>query len=116
MYGLTGLQRWQIGETGLTKIGSMRYYPDCRGRLVEFVFGQLRREVSGDYAHLVSELNSRFRVAVTKKTYGAQFSHRCQKANESVEEYAAELKRLYDKAHANRDEETRREDLLRRFL
>ena len=53
---------------------------------------------------------------VTKKTYGAQFSHRCQKANESVEEYAAELKRLYDKAHANRDEETRREDLLRRFL
>jgi hypothetical protein len=33
-----------------------------------------------------------------------------------VEEYAAELKKLYDKAHANRDEQTRDEDLLRRFL
>ena len=53
---------------------------------------------------------------MTKKTYGAQFSHRSQKSSESVKEYAAELKRLYDKAHANRDEETRREDLLRKFL
>lgn len=41
---------------------------------------------------------------VTKKTFGAQFSHRNQKPSEYVEEYAAELKRLYDKAHANRDE------------
>ena len=90
--------------------------PRLQGAAGEFVFGQLRREVRGDYAHLVYELNSRFRVVVTKKTYGAQFSHRCQKANECVEEYAAELKRLYDKANANRDEETRREDLLRRFL
>ena len=49
-------------------------------------------------------------------TYGAQFRNRTQKPGESVEEYAAELKRLYDKTHANRDWETRREDLLRRFL
>jgi hypothetical protein len=33
-----------------------------------------------------------------------------------VEDYAAELKRLYDKAHSDRDAATRREDLLRRFL
>ena len=45
-----------------------------------------------------------------------QFSHGSQKSSESVEEYAAELKRLYDKANANRDEDTRREDLLRKFL
>ena len=69
-----------------------------------------------NYAQLVSELNSRLRVVVTKQTYGAQFRHRNQKANGSVGEYAAELKRLYDKAHANRDEHTRQEDLLRRFL
>jgi hypothetical protein len=65
---------------------------------------------------LVKELNSRFRVIETSKTFGAQFSNRGQKAGETVEEYGAELKRLYDKAHANRDQETRREDLLRRFL
>ena len=35
---------------------------------------------------------------------------------ETVEEYAAELKHLYDKAHPDRDGDTRAEDLLRRFL
>ena len=39
-----------------------------------------------------------------------------QKVGERVEEYAAELKRLYDKAHPNRDSLTREEDLIRRFL
>jgi len=33
-----------------------------------------------------------------------------------VEDYAAELKSLYDKAYPNRDGVTRREDLLRKFL
>ena len=50
------------------------------------------------------------------KTYGAQLSHSNQKANESVEECASELKRLYDNAHSNRDVNTRGKDLLRRFL
>ena len=87
-----------------------------QGTAGEFVFGQLRREVRCYYVQLVSERNSRYRVVVSQKTYGAQFSHRNQKANESVEEYASELKRLYDKAHSNRDDNTRREDLLRIFL
>ncbi len=39
-----------------------------------------------------------------------------EKASETVEEYAAELKRLYDKAHKDRDRRTRQQDLLRRFL
>ena len=64
----------------------------------------------------MSELNSRFRVVETKKTFGARFSKRNQKVSESAEEYAAELKRLYDKAYSQRDSETRQEDLLRRFL
>ena len=33
-----------------------------------------------------------------------------------MESYAAELKRLYDKAYPRRDRDTRREDLLRKFL
>ena len=64
----------------------------------EFVFGQLRREVRANFTQLVPELNSRFRIVVTKKTYGAQFSHRVQKSSESMAKYAAELKRLYDKS------------------
>ena len=35
---------------------------------------------------------------------------------ETIEEYAADLKRLYDKAHVKRHPESRREGLLRRFL
>ncbi len=41
---------------------------------------------------IVTELNNRFRVIETAKTFGAQFSHRSQKSNESVEEFSAELK------------------------
>ena len=122
----TGKEPWNVWFNRFTEVADRRNWseedrldeilPRLQGAAGEFVFGQLRREVRANYAQLVSELNSRFRVVVTKKTYGAQFSHRVQKSSESVEEYAAELKRLYDKAHANRDEETRREDLLRKFL
>lgn len=34
----------------------------------------------------------------------------------TVEDYAEDLKKLYDKAYVRRDSKTRREDLLRRFL
>ena len=36
--------------------------------------------------------------------------------NESVQEYSAELKRLYDKGFPRRDKVTRQEDLLRAFF
>ena len=52
----------------------------------------------------------------TQKTFAAKFSNRAQKYDETVEEYAAELKRLYSKAYRNRDASTRQEDLVRRFL
>lgn len=52
----------------------------------------------------------------TKKTFAAKFSQRTQKPGETAEEYAAELKRLYAKAYTFRDETTRQEDLVRRFL
>ena len=90
--------------------------PRLHGAAGEFVFGQLQRSTRGNYETLISELNSRFRVVETKKTFGAQFSKRNQKVSESAEEYVAELKRLDDKAYSQRDSETRHEDLLRRFL
>jgi hypothetical protein len=44
------------------------------------------------------------------------FSNRKQQYGERLEDYAADLKRLYDKAHSKRDKETRKYDLLRKFL
>ena len=107
----TGKEPWNVWFNRFTEVADRRRWseddrldeilPRLQGAAGEFVFGQLRREVGANYAHLVSELNSRFRVVVTKKTYGAQFSHCSHRSSESVEEYAAELKRLYDKAHAD---------------
>ena len=44
--------------------------------------------------------------------FATQFNYRTKKAEESTEEYVAELKRVYNKAYPHRDADTRREDLL----
>lgn len=90
--------------------------PRLQGRAGDFVFSQLSQETMSCYSELIKELNNRFRVVETQRTYAAKFSQRVQKPNETVEEYAAELKRLYSKAYKTRDASTRREDLVRRFL
>ena len=51
-----------------------------------------------------------------QKTFISKFGNRQQKPGERVEDYAAEFKRLYDKAHSKRNLETREENLLRKFL
>ena len=52
----------------------------------------------------------------THKTYRAQFAKRIQYFNESIEEYAAELKRLYDKSYPGKNSEMRRQLLLQQFM
>lgn len=90
--------------------------PKLQGAAGEFVYGQLRPEVRSSYKVLVTELEHRFHKVESSKAYQAKFSNRSQRPGECIEDYAAELKRLYDKAHAHRDKATRQEDLLRRFL
>ena len=90
--------------------------PKLQGKAGEFVFTQLTRESLGCYRELIQELNSRFRVVETEKSFAAKFSQRAQRTDETVEEFAADLKRLYAKAYKNRDNKTKREDLVRRFL
>ena len=68
------------------------------------------------YESLVSELDSRFKSVETHRTFRVQFSKRMQKYDESIEGYAAELKRLYDKAYPGRNPEMRRQLLLQQFL
>ena len=90
--------------------------PRLEGAAAEFVFSQLPPAILDSYEDLVGELNSRFRVVETARSFAAKFSRRMQKPEESIEEYAADLKRLYDKAHGYRDRRSRDEDLVRKFL
>jgi hypothetical protein len=90
--------------------------PRMQGAAGDFVFGQLRPEVVSNYRELIAEMTTRYQLLESAKTYSVQFSHRNQTQGELLEEYAAELKRIYDKAHNNRGAAIRREDLLRRFL
>ena len=87
-----------------------------RGDAADFVFDQLPSKTRKSYKTLKRELKHRFRKIENPKTFAAIFSKRNQKSGESVEDYSAELKRLYDKAHPDRDGDTREDDLLRRFF
>lgn len=86
------------------------------GEAAELIFSQLSPFVLGNYRELVAELHSRFKVRETPRSFAAMFGRRVQRSDESVENYVAELKRLYDKGHGYRDRKTRDEDLVRRFL
>ena len=122
----TGKETWNVFFNRFSEVAT-RYgwdegerldqlLPRLQGSAGEFVYSQLSTDVRKNYKVLVRELNNRFRVIENPKAFSQRFSHRNQKMDESVEDYAAELNRLYDKAHARRDQATRREDLLRRFL
>lgn len=122
----TGREKWEVWYNRFQEVATLRQWddhhkldellPKLQGPAGEFVYSQLSHRVRTNYPTLIQELNSRFRVVETRKTFGAKFSNRVQKNGETVEEYAADLKRLYDKSHADRDLRTREEDLLRRFL
>ena len=90
--------------------------PKLEGTAAQFAFTQLTPDILNDYGELLHEMNCRFRVIETPRSFAAKFSRRSQKPNESVEDFAADLKKLYDKAHGYRDRRTRDEDLVRRFL
>ena len=122
----TGDETWKVWFNRFEDVAHLKQWDDndkvcellprLQGKAGEFVYDQLACEVRSDYQSLIDELGHRFRKVETARTFGAVFSNRNQKPNETVEEYAAELKRLYDRAHAKRDRLIRQEDLLRRFL
>ena len=121
-----GKEDWKVWVSRFEAVAERRQWdddtkldnllPKLQGRAGDFVFTQLPKQTLECYSELVKELNSRFRVVETKRTFAAKFSQRVQRPNETVEEYAADLKRLYSKAHQSRDARTRQEDLVRRFL
>ena len=122
----TGKETWKVWFNRFEEVANRQNWsseekldellPRLQGVAGEFVYAQLSHETRSNYSSLCKEINNRFRVVETSKAFWVQFSHRNQKYGETVEDYAAELKKLYDKAHVRRDTETRRDDLLRRFL
>lgn len=122
----TGKETWKVWFNRFEEVAERKGWddndkldellPKLQGVAGDFVFGQLSKKSRGSYITLVKELKTRFRVIENPKAFGVKFSRRDQKNGETVEEYAAALKELYDKAHPERDEQTREEDLLRRFL
>ena len=122
----TGKERWKIWFNRFNDVANRHKWsnetrldellPRLQGQAGEFVFGQLCKKIRGNLPELTKELENRFRKVETTKVFGVKFTHRDQKPGETAEEYAAELKRLYDKAYGRRDKQTRKEDLLRRFL
>ena len=87
-----------------------------QGTAAEFVFDEIPSEIISNFSNLVHELSLRFQTVETNKTFRVQFSKRVQRLGESVEDYSAELKRLYDKAYPGRNPEMRRQLLLQQFL
>ena len=121
-----GKEEWKVWISRFESVAKRHHWddetkldnilPKLQGRAGDFVFNQLSEDTISCYPMLIKELNSRFHTVETEKTFAAKFSQRMQKNDETAEEYAAELKRLYAKAYKSRDSQTRQEDLVRRFL
>ena len=90
--------------------------PKLEGPAAQFVFSQLAPNVLNNYRELLHEMNCRIRLIETPHSFAAKFSRRTQRPNETVEDFAADLKKLYEKAHGYWDRRTCDEDLVRRFL
>jgi hypothetical protein len=89
--------------------------PLLRGTAADFVFDQLPARKLNNFSSLIKELDNRFKKVENPRTYRAKLS-KLRQRGETVEEYAAEIKRVYDKAYPERDITTREEDLLQKFL
>ena len=121
-----GKEEWKVWISRFESVAKRHHWddetkldnilPKLQGRAGDFVFNQLSEDTISCYPVLIKELNSRFHTVETEKAFAAKFSQRVQKNDETAEEYAAELKRLYAKAYKSRDSRTRQEDLVRRFL
>ena len=80
------------------------------------MFTQLPSSLLCHHADLVEELHSRFRSIETQRSFAARFSRRGQRLGETLSEYAADLKRLYDRVYGYRPSAIRDEGLVRGFL
>lgn len=102
------------GWTDKEKLGQL--LPRLQGKAGEFTFEELSSETLSNYKKLTKEIENRFGVIESNRTYQTKFRRRDQKNGEHIQNYASELKRLYSKAYPSRDRLTKQEDLVSRFL
>ncbi|CAG2225065.1 unnamed protein product [Mytilus edulis] len=122
----TGKEKWEVWINRFEAVANLQNWDNrtklgelltrLQGEAGDFVFDQLNSKTLKNYSKLATELKNRFGVFENKRAYKVQFNRRTQKPNEDTADYAAELKRLYDKAYSNRHAKIRQEDLLQRFL
>ncbi|CAC5381151.1 unnamed protein product [Mytilus coruscus] len=122
----TGKEKWEVWINRFEAVANLQNWGNktklselltrLQGEAGDFVFDQLNSKTLKNYSKLATELKNRFGVFENKRTYKVQFNRRTQKPNEDTADYAAELKRIYDKAYSNRHAKVRQEDLLQRFL
>ena len=108
----TGKDSWKVWYNRFNTIAELNNWaqttrwnqllPRLQGDAGEFVYGELPQDITCNFTKLIEELENRFRMIETHKTCAAECSKRNQLPGETTEEYAAALKRLYDKAHIKR--------------
>ena len=69
----------------------------------DFVYDQLSSTIAKSYRKLTRELGNKFGEVDTTRIYISKFNNRRQMFNESIQEFAADLKMLYDKGCLRRD-------------
>ena len=87
-----------------------------RGDAGEYVFGTVKEKVRRNYKALVKTLDRQYRVIESKRSYRREWAELRQTHGQSVEELAARIKVLYNKAFPDRDYKTRREDVVAKFF
>ena len=119
-------ESWKVWYARFSTVANLKNWDDSsrlselfqrlHGTAAEFVFDEIPSEIIGNFQSLVHELSLRFQTVETNKTFRSQFGKRTQRVGESVEDYCAELKRIYDKAYPGRNPEMRQQLLLQQFL
>ena len=102
----TGQESWEVYYNRFEDVAAQEDWtdkdklrellPKLQGKAGDFVYSQLSCSTRRNFKALVDEIKHRFRKIESARIYGSQFSKRYQKADETVEDFAAELKRLYN--------------------
>ena len=82
--------------------------PKLQGTARDFVFDELNPEERANYKTLIKCLKHRFHKVKSTKTYVVMFWKRYQKASETEETYAVDLKCIYGKAYPQWDNSARK--------
>ena len=104
---------WKVWHARFTTVANLNQWDETRGlsqlmqclqcTAAEFIFDEIPTDILNSYSSLVDELDLRFKSVERNRSFRVKFSKRMQKYDESIEEYTAELKRIYDKAYPGRN-------------